>query len=1333
MVHLSIRAFTVISMILLALFIYIPHNTDDTFQPGDLFSLHIEESVNLDTCNELNVENSVVHEVLNVDIEFEIIQMNIDGSTYDVIMICDGAYQNGGGGIDIPYVPVTIEVPGELIAIDVDLEDRIHVQADVLPSVIPGVIGMEESSLDPDFSRNEITDTDSGWSSEKISDHRKSSMVEEIHSVKIFPAEFSSAGDCHIYKRAVVRYSYRILPQVTFSSLDTKKPIGPIKYLIITHDDLADEAQVLADWKSMKGLTAHVETVSQIKDDYSGRNDQEKMRKFVMKMEKENDLEYLLLVGDWDKVKTANTRNEQPYTPYGEPSTFATDGYFACVDENTTWDRDGDGVLGESNDLDDPYPDMAVGRLAINSETILKEKIAELIEREKNINYTDEMGTAVFMAGDPSPNVGDACDTMDYFWEKYPSDDFDSRETMYWDGSGTMTFGSTSFSSVMNDRYQAIGYFSHGQYSSIPSLYGRSQVSSLNGDGVAGEFFTMACLTGWFDNPNQGSVPKSGDCFGEVMTETPNKGVAGYIGSSRLAVGDINRLYQGDAPGLEEDYWRAMSMAVNGDIDATVGSVYQEAVRHFVSSFYPFASYYTTRTYLEYNLLGDPDAPLVLREPQTLNLEFNVSSEKTYVTAMVTNGTGIPVQNALVSLYRRNEIGIAERTDVNGEVNITIPRSNGGIINITAFRTGDLYDNDTFILDDTLEPTGYHRIDPIRPNGNNGYYIRDPEIILSGDEPVDFEYFWDGDLPTFLEGPEITVTGFHGNHTLNYRVVDEAGHFSEWYSLNISVDTRPPDLYTSTYPPIPDGNNGWFITTPTVYLNATETIGPTTYMIGDKGLELDYEEGVLLGEGVFNLTFMTHDSNGVYNETNVTIMIDLSTPVSVLNTSIPPDGLNGYYLTPPDITLSGYDRRGSDVRYRWNDNNWTIWNEPIQPPHGTNLLTYQAVDSPGNMENTENFKWFKYDPNPPLVNMSIYPFSPDGSSGIYRTEPVINISAEDISSSDIYYKIDPVSNPIDWNDTSIPTLGSVKVYHGEWRVYIRVIDMAGNEVRLEIMEISVDIKKPSLDLNLSYDPDGTNGWFVSPVDLNVISISHDADIYYRLNNGTWTVLDNSFHLPEGMHDIEFIPRDNAGNEGTVITIIYKMDLTDPLAHINASSFSVFTGDPVEISGNGSFDGLSSIHYRFITSDGLTTQWTPDPHWNFMFFDPGNITIKLEVRDGSGRVGRSENVTIRILEAPAPVDDDENDSDPIDIYDPDPDLNITESDNGADLSVLFVVVIVLSMIVIIILIIFLWTRRNKYNDVDWEDEDDPDDIDDLDEIDIDDEPLDEDDSEFLFFE
>ena len=118
-----------------------------------------------------------------------------------------------------------------------------------------------------------------------------------------------------------------------------------------------------------------------------------------------------------------------------------------------------------------------------------------------------------------------------------------------------------------------------------------------------------------------------------MATDLENKGLVGYIGSSRMAVGYIDNIYSADAPGLEDDYWRAIKMAAEGNITPTVGNVWREAITHFATSFFPFQSQGFDnpglRTFLEYNLLGEPEAPLILKYPETLQVRFNLSKDKT--------------------------------------------------------------------------------------------------------------------------------------------------------------------------------------------------------------------------------------------------------------------------------------------------------------------------------------------------------------------------------------------------------------------------------------------------------------------------------------------------------------------------------------------------------------------------------------------------------------------------------------------------------------------------------------------------------------------------------
>ena len=83
---------------------------------------------------------------------------------------------------------------------------------------------------------------------------------------------------------------------------------------------------------------------------------------------------------------------------------------------------------------------------------------------------------------------------------------------------------------------------------------------------------------------------------------------------------------------------------------------------------------------------------------------------------------------------------------------------------------------------------------------------------------------------------------------------------STWLSIDILVDTVPPVLAVETDPEVPDGLDGWFVTSPEVGLTADEEVFDRMYWYdSDEEMISSFSEPFLLDEGIHNLTFSARD------------------------------------------------------------------------------------------------------------------------------------------------------------------------------------------------------------------------------------------------------------------------------------------------------------------------------------------------------------------------------------------------------------------------------------------------------------------------------------------
>ncbi len=1151
-------------------------------------SEHVHENHSFKKINQNKMSKipKKIFEEIEIKLDYTVRDILRDGQTFKQLLLVDGCVECGDFGEERPFLQYSIKSPGEIDHISVDFNEPIQVQATPTPYVVPQILGNNQEILDERWEGELTGNVKADWTFNHLSSITLDEGFGKLYSIKLYPVEFTTESNARLFRKVKIIYS---IPQnyMWYTNPDPgHKPTGPIKYLIITHPDLEVAVQPFAQWKSQKGLFTHVVNTNEIDNTYQDGDLQLKMRKYIQQMESKYDLDYLLLVGDWDKVPTRNTKNSYNQPMMGEPDTFASDLYFACVDQNTTWNKDDDSDFAEENEVDDSVPDMAIGRLAINSPSVLSSMLKNLIEREKDLTWDSNTEEAVYMCGDPGYMPGDPSEVMDYFWKTYGRSVFSGRKTIYHDGTGSMSFSPSSFKKIMNANHQAMCYFGHGQPNGFPKLYENNQINQLANNGTDGSLFAMACLTGFFDDPNQGRDMGAVDnCFAESLTETSGKGLVGYIGASRMAVGYIDTTYSGDAPGLEEDYWRAIKMAVEGNLTPTIGIIWREMITHFSSSFYPFQPQNwdnpALRTFLEYNLLGEPNAPLVFKKPKNLHLKFKLSQDKTSLWAQVTNATDVTIENAMVTIYRSGELGRAATTNATGEVTIIIPPNNGGLINITASRPGDIPMNYTFLLPDNLAPQPLYSLDPEKPNGNSSYYITQPEITLYGDEPVNIEYRLD-EGTIIHKNTKVTIAIPNGNHTIHFRVVDRMGQWSEWTSVDILVDTTPPQLIITTNPESPDGYNGWFITKPTIFLSATETLNITYFRI-DNGIETEFISPIQVDEGIHEILFRVYDLAGNQNMTTTTIKVDLTAPVSELTISHLEDGENSYYVSLPTIELTCQNERNAKLEYHWDSNQWIEYNAPIIPDEGIHTLYYRARDTVGNIE-LEQTRIFKVDTVVPNLEIIINPAVPDGENHFYKVTPIVEVTTTE---GDIYYSLIEVNENFNWKDDSCYLLhNDLVIPEGEWRLNIMARDIAGNEIYLDPMEFKVDTTPPVFSWDIiPSSPDGEHGWYISSPSIKIPSISPDAILYWTLSNiDDWNVFENEVSLENGVHRLIFKAIDEAGNVNFEETDWIKVDLNAPKVAIENPKDRGTFGSSLLVEWTGE-DDTSGLNRYEIKVDG----------------------------------------------------------------------------------------------------------------------------------------------------
>jgi len=199
---------------------------------------------------------------------------------------------------------------------------------------------------------------------------------------------------------------------------------------------------------------------------------------------------------------------------------------------------------------------------------------------------------------------------------------------------------------------------------------------------------------------------------------------------------------------------------------------------------------------------------------------------------------------------------------------------------------------------------------------------------------------------------------------------------------------------------------------------------------------------------------------------------------------------------------------------------------------------------------------------------------------------------------------------------------------------------------LVLATVGSDIESPWTEIVFDPElPDGDNGWYVTPININLYAYDNDSipenvTTYYRINGG-----DVETYEPESIivlsteganNSIEFWSSDNAGNEELPHNIIegIKIDTTSPFVTILEPPDLVFPG---EIFINGTVTEYSSgsgIDRILIRINGELVFNATFSGENFVWFDwqftadYGEIyDIHVEAYDKAGNKGEDHKTTI----------------------------------------------------------------------------------------------------------
>ena len=358
---------------------------------------------------------------------------------------------------------------------------------------------------------------------------------------------------------------------------------------------------------------------------------------------------------------------------------------------------------------------------------------------------------------------------------------------------------------------------------------------------------------------------------------------------------------------------------------------------------------------------------------------------------------------------------------------------------------------------DTMTPITMVRLTPENPCfENDGWFNETVRVELVPDEAAETYYAWDNDNYRYYSG---ALDAPEGAHFLYHYSVDEAGNQEGINEMLIKTDTKCTFAELSIYPPLPDGDNGFYVDLPEIYLSCEEEDG-LLYYHWDEEKPVLYDpllSEIIVREGIHNLTYYAVDRANNREESNtITISVDISPPMTEL-IRIPgkPDGEEGWYnelivsLSSPNEDIRGtYYRFSDDMKKK-------TYNGPLGPDElgeGTRTLYYYSVDRAGNKGSERSFT-FSLDRVPPRAQVRT-------SARVILEGELLTISA--LASTDNVEVGEYLFVFGDMTQTSWMSEGNVSHTYeksGTYTIGLRVKDRSGLESNISQVKLTVKPKE----------------------------------------------------------------------------------------------------------------------------------------------------------------------------------------------------------------------------------------------------------------------------------
>ncbi|MCF7792773.1 MAG: T9SS type A sorting domain-containing protein [Candidatus Cloacimonetes bacterium] len=580
-------------------------------------------------------------------------------------------------------------------------------------------------------------------------------------------------------------------------------PNDPFTMLIITDTERAPYFDDYLVWRNDHGVSTALFLVEDIYTEYTGVNDQEKIKNFIIDAYQaysttDTPLEHILLGGD-DEIIPIRT----VYINTGSGTVdehMPCDAYYSCLDNN--WDGNANGIYGELGDDVDLIPEIAVGRIPAETEDEFNRFFNKTYEYVDEVSVSDDM---VYKFGENLNNnpLTWGGDYMDEVIDEVPSLQDDYHIFKLYDREGT--FSTQTVKSAINNGVAIINHMGH---SNETMVFGQnvSHCSSYTNTEF-GFAYSQGCYPAAFDE----ATSHSGESIAENLVIAEG-GLYAFVGNTRYgwySPGSTN----GPSQPYDIEFFKAI---FTNDI-RELGTALSES--RVVLANEAATNHFLRWVHYELVLFGDPSVGVKYANG---NFPFITPGEVVYEDSNTGDGDGIPNPGEEIEIYIEliNQDGWADATDVSASIDFEDPTIQliTGSVNYGAIQNGSGATADPFLVqvpqDCEYDSYSYTLTVTAPVNANANFekeYVRSFEVslfqknwpwqtdnsILSNPIIFDFDDNGSRNLMLIDADANVNLLGYNANMVSGYPWTNEENVWKSTALADITNDDEPEIVIAS--------------------------------------------------------------------------------------------------------------------------------------------------------------------------------------------------------------------------------------------------------------------------------------------------------------------------------------------------------------------------------------------------------------------------------------------------------------------------------------------------------------------------------------------------------